>query len=82
MIPGCILEPALEAQTSTEAASMLHQKNAVSAAWKWGLEEFSKRPERRSPNEARRSWTLLAGEEPYWHCCRGGFEDAAASVVA
>jgi hypothetical protein len=71
MIPTTISTPARKAQEadSSEEAKRC-QLEALAAAWRWGFEEFQRKPPNRwlDRKEVSKCWINLAGEEPYCGC--------------
>ena len=67
MIPLSILRPALAAQEAHLSEDIKwYQMKALAAAWRWGLQEFKKKPRNLwlSHEESSKLWIGLAGEEP------------------
>jgi len=71
MIPTTISAPARAAQDAVSSDdAKRHQLEALAAAWRWGFEEFKRKPHNLwlDREEASRRWVDLAGEEPYCGC--------------
>jgi len=72
-LPKAIVTAAKLAQlSSSQQEALMHQRNALDAAWGWGLSEFKKTCLALAEEEAEIAWTRRAGERPghrrYWVC--------------
>jgi hypothetical protein len=80
-IPRDIASAALAAQRcDCGEEAMEHQRDAVHAAWDWGLAELSK--DGSSPQQALARWRQLAGPEPERDRRSWGCRGVAATAVA